>query len=199
MKLILTRHGETVENAAGIIQGHLQGKLSELGKAQAKRLAQRLKNEKIDIIYSSDLTRAADTAKEIATYHPEIPLLLVKEIRERKHGDFDGRKRSEIDASAEEASLFTSITTAPKNGESWLQVYERARMFLGKLNQKHKKQTVLLVSHGGFIRAMICAIKSQPPEEIFNVAKIGNTSISIFEIRTDNYKIQQYNCAKHLD
>ena len=66
MKLIITRHGETEENKAGIIQGHLPGHLSEAGIEQAKKVAFRLKDEKINFIYSSDLDRAADTAKEIA-------------------------------------------------------------------------------------------------------------------------------------
>ena len=65
MKLILTRHGETVDNIKGILQGQNPGKLSENGIQQAKQLALRLKNENIDAIYSSDLARAADTAKEI--------------------------------------------------------------------------------------------------------------------------------------
>ena len=65
MKLIIARHGETEENKKGILQGHLPGKLTELGIEQSKKLALRLKNEKIDAIYSSDLARASNTAKEI--------------------------------------------------------------------------------------------------------------------------------------
>ena len=48
MRLIVTRHGETVDNINGIIQGHTQGKLTENGKEQAKKLGERLKNEKIE-------------------------------------------------------------------------------------------------------------------------------------------------------
>lgn len=83
MRLIITRHGETEENTAGIIQGHLPGKLSDRGIAQAKKVALRLKNEKIDAIYSSDLARTSDTAKEIAKFHPTIPIEFVKELREK--------------------------------------------------------------------------------------------------------------------
>src|SRR3989344_5231524 len=96
MRLILTRHGETIENKMGIIQGHLPGKLSKLGKEQAKKLAKRLKNEKIDFIYSSDLARAADTAKEIAKFHPIIPVEFVEDLRERYLGSFQGTKTNEI-------------------------------------------------------------------------------------------------------
>jgi len=85
MRIILTRHGQTEENLQGILQGHLQGKLSQLGKEQARKLALRLKDEKIDYIYSSDLARAADTAKEIAKYHPDTPIKFVKDMREPYH------------------------------------------------------------------------------------------------------------------
>ena len=197
MKLILTRHGETEENIAEIMQGHLPGKLSEKGKTQAKKLAQRLKDEKIDAIYCSNLARAVDSAKEIIVFHKNIPLRLVKELRERNHGEFEGKKRSQL--TEKDVSQFRSITEAPKNGESWLQVYERAQMFLDKLLHKYKNQTVLLVSHGGLVRTLICVIKNQPPDEIFNIDKIINTGITIFEIDEDkNHKIQLFNCAKHL-
>lgn len=200
MKLIVTRHGETVENAAGIIQGHLEGTLSKAGKTQAQKLAQRLKDEKIDAIYSSDLTRAVDTAKEIATYHKGIPLFLVKELRERKHGNFQGKRRSEIDANPEEVSQFKSITTAPPNGENWFQVYGRARLFLDKITNAYPNQNILVVSHGGLVRAMICVIKKQPPEEMFTIDKIGNASIGIFELEEGKeHQIHVLNCTKHLE
>jgi broad specificity phosphatase PhoE len=93
MKLILTRHGETEENKLGIMQGHMPGKLSGLGIEQAKRLALRLKEERIDFIYSSDLARASDTAKAIAKYHPNTPIEFVEELRERDLGEFQGKKK----------------------------------------------------------------------------------------------------------
>ncbi len=80
MKLIITRHGETEENRTGIVQGHLPGQLSESGIEQAQKLALRLKGEKIDVIYSSDLDRASDTAKEIAKDHPSVPIRFVRDL-----------------------------------------------------------------------------------------------------------------------
>ena len=83
MRLILTRHGETEENVAGISQGQLlPGKLTDKGIEQAKKLASRLKDEKVDAIYSSDLARSADTAKIIAKYHSKVKFHLAKELRE---------------------------------------------------------------------------------------------------------------------
>lgn len=82
MKIILTRHGRTEENDAGILQGHLPGTLSENGWNQARKVAERLKSETIDYAYSSDLARSANTAKEIMKYHPETPMEFTEELRE---------------------------------------------------------------------------------------------------------------------
>ena len=98
MRLIITRHGETEENQAGILQGHLPGKLSVLGIEQARKVALRLKDEKIDLIFSSDLARASDTAKEIAKFHPNVPVKFVKDLRERNYGEFQGKKESTFDS-----------------------------------------------------------------------------------------------------
>ncbi len=81
MRLILVRHWETEENKRREVQGHKHGKLSSLGIKQAKRVAQRLKKEKINFIFSSDLARASDTAKEIHKFHPKTPIKFVKELR----------------------------------------------------------------------------------------------------------------------
>jgi len=72
MNIIIVRHGETIENRNGIIQGQRQGHLSKKGIAQAKSLALSLKNENIAAIYSSDLKRCKDTTKYITLYHPKI-------------------------------------------------------------------------------------------------------------------------------
>ncbi len=93
MKLILTRHGETIENKEGSLQGHLPGRLSETGKEQARKLALRLKDEKIDAIYSSDLVRTVDTAREIAKHHNSIPLHFVPKLRETRSWNFIRKKR----------------------------------------------------------------------------------------------------------
>ena len=105
MKLILTRHGETVENIDGIIQGHLPGKLSEKGIDQAEQLARRLKSEKLDFIYSSDLERAAATARAIVRFHPDIQIEFVEDLRERYLGTWQGQRREDLGFSADKGIL----------------------------------------------------------------------------------------------
>ena len=189
MKLILTRHGETEENKIGITQGHLPGKLTELGIEQAKKLALRFKDEKIDAIYSSDLARAADTAKKIAKFHPEAPFQLTKELREREHGDFTGKKHSEIEWS-----------NFPENAETEEQIVERAKKFIDGVYERYKDSTVLFMGHGGINSAVISVIIGKEFQEVFDMESWRNTNVNVFEIYEDkSHKIHCLNCVKHLE
>ena len=196
MKLIITRHGETEENVAGILQGHLPGKLSVNGIEQAIKVALRLQDEQLDYIYSSDLDRAANTAKEIAKYHPNTKLEFVKSLRERHMGEFQGRKKSEFgwDAKDQKATFIE-----PKEGETMKEVYKRAESFLHKIIHKHPTDSVLFVCHGGVGKALIAVVTGKNHAEIKSIESLQNTSISSFEIDEDkNHKIVCLNCVEHL-
>ncbi len=196
VKLIITRHGETEENRAGIIQGHLPGRLSKTGIEQARKVALRLKNEKIDFIYSSDLARASDTAKEIAKFHPGVPVEFVKDLRERFLGDWQGESKEELGF----AKNMSVTALSPKNGETFEEVFNRASSFLHKVLAKHRDDTVLFVGHNGINKAMIAVITGKAPEEMKSIENQHNTSINMFEIDEDkNHKVLCFNCRKHLD
>jgi len=190
MRIILTRHGETVENKAGICQGQIiQGKLTEEGIEQAKKVALRLKAEKIDAIYSSDLARAADTAREIAKFHPNAPFHLIKELRERDHGSNSGRKKKEI-----------SYGILPEDAESDEELVERAQKLIDSIYQKHSRSTVLLIGHGAVNAAIISAITKMDFRDVIHMEKWRNTNVSIFEINEDrSHKMHCLNCTNHLE
>ncbi|USN46024.1 MAG: histidine phosphatase family protein [Candidatus Woesearchaeota archaeon] len=195
MLLIITRHGETEENRNNIIQGHLPGTLSGEGISQAKKVALRLKTEKIDYIYASDLARAVDTAKEIAKYHPSTPLQFVEELREKNLGKWQGKERSELEAAKKqvgEGGLETVET--PK------EIFARAEKFLHAVLSKHLHDTVLFVGHYGINKALIAAITGKGPQDIQGIEKPRNTSLSIFEIGEEkDHTIHLFNCVKHLE
>lgn len=90
MKLLLVRHGRTIENEKGVLMGHHHGTLTKLGLRQAKSVSLKLKNTKLDHIYSSDLRRCVDTAEIIRETHPNTPLTFTKEIREVNLGVLQG-------------------------------------------------------------------------------------------------------------
>jgi probable phosphoglycerate mutase len=199
MRLIFTRHGETEENAQGIIQGHLPGRLSHIGKTQAEQLARRLKEEHIDCIYSSDLARSVDTAREIAKYHPETPIEFVKELRERNYGSLQGMRKSEIDYARWKRELHV-LGVSHEGGETLEEVHTRLSSFLEKTAQRHRNHTVLYVGHGGMGRILTALILHRSFEELQRIPRIENASISIFEINEDKrHKLYMLNDVQHLD
>jgi len=196
MKIILTRHGETEENKEGVLQGWLPGHLSAEGKKQARLLAERLKDTKIDCIYTSDLRRCAETAKAIAKYHPDARFVKEKALRERGLGEFEGKKTGETDWEALPGDL---LTNKPAGGESYGEVYNRIKKFYKKLVDKHTKDTLLVVGHGGSICLLEGIIYGKNLEESMKLEKLKNTAISEFDIdNKGNYKIICRNCEKHL-
>ncbi|MBM3256077.1 MAG: histidine phosphatase family protein [Candidatus Moranbacteria bacterium] len=188
MKLIITSHGETVENSKRIVQGHLGGRLSKIGKQQAKKVARRLKKEKLGAIYSSDLKRAVDTANEIAKFHKDLTVQFDKRLRERFFGKYQGKTYSEN----------WDWKSIPEGIESDSKMNERVTNFIDDILDKHKNDTVLIVSHGG-IKKIIYEQKL-PPEKIEAIEKIGNTSITIFEIdKNGNFLPILVNDTTHLE
>jgi len=187
MRLIIVRHGETEENKKGILQGHLPGKLTDLGLEQAKKLALTLKNEKISAIYSSDLARASDTAKEIAKYHHNAQFYFSQELREKDQGSLTGKLMSEIDWSK------------PRDTEKKEKMIERARKILQETYKKHKGQTIVFVSHGGLILILTSLIIEKPLEDVKKMGHPDNGTFSIFELKENaNHEIVIINSNKHL-
>ncbi len=185
MKLILTRHGETVENRNGILQGQKFGTLSKKGVMQAKKLALRLKNKKIDAVYSSDLARAKNTAKEILAFHPKTPLHLSKNLRETFLGKYAGKKAPAVD-----------WKNRPKKIESKASMMKRVKKVLDKSYKAHPNGVVVFVGHIGINKALERVILNQPLKKI---ACPPNASITVFEIREDKkHCVHLLNCTNHL-
>ena len=189
MRIIFIRHGETIENRERIIQGHLPGRLSQLGLLQARLLGQRLNDENIDAVETSDLKRAVDTTAEIIRYHPFASLIYSIDLRERSLGSWEGKSRDEIDRNY-----------PPPNIESWGMAYQRARRKLDELLNSYDINTnLLLSSHGGFGRAFIAAIKSLGSGYAEELDWLDNASLSIYELNIDRtYKEVLFNCTAHL-
>jgi len=199
MRLIITRHGETEENVKEILMGNLlPGKLTDNGKDQAKKLAKRLSKEKIDIIYSSDLARASDTAKEVAKYHQGTPLKLTEEVQECNFGDFQGKSIQEV-GTKKFLERLKNFDFSPDGGESDKQMFIRAERFLGRIIKEHPKDNVLVVTHEIFKKVLICFIMKKDSNYLKKMDIMQNTSLSILEVDEDrNHKIHLINCTEHL-
>jgi len=174
MRLIIVRHGQTSSNANSIVTGQMHGKLTKKGRKQIKDLALQLKNKKIEVIFSSDLQRAKDTAKEIVRFH-KTPIYYMREIRERNLGILEGRPREELFKVQKDSGRSTA-KFRPEDGESFVDVKKRARIFLNKISKKYESKTVLIVSHSGFIKMLRSAVLKIPIEKAIE-KKIENAKV----------------------
>ena len=155
-----------------------------------------MKDEKIDFIFSSDLARAADTAKEIAKFHPEAQIMFVEQLRERDIGEFTGKKKSDFGWGKED---FKITFLDNDKAETMEQLFNRAENFIKKTIAKHYKNTVLFVGHNGINKALLAAITGKTHKNIDDIENQRNTSLNIIEIdKNRNRKIHLYNNTEHL-
>lgn len=198
MKLIIVRHGETHENVAKIIQGQTHGKLTDLGIEQAKKISLRLKNEKIDVAYVSDLERTCATAAQILHFHPTIPVVYTKELRERSWGVWEGKKSEERkEFFAHEGHSINNYK--PEGGESFDEMEQRMLHFIQKILEKHGKDTVLIVSHGGMLASFYLSLFQKAREE-YRTYHPKNAAVTILELSDDKkHTVHVLNCVKHLE
>lgn len=176
-ELWFVRHGETSWNAEGRFQGHLDVSLSPQGLHQAYRVAERLaaSNHYFDGLYSSDLQRAALTAKPIAEAL-EMPIHLDARLREIYMGQLQGLLRSEMEVRFPEfrdAVQEDSWNTPRPGGESMAQVACRVQDFINELPEGR----FIVVAHGGTIRAAL-KIVLELPGNVWRKFQLQNTSIT---------------------
>lgn len=185
MKLIITRHGQTVQNLNKICSGQGPGELSAEGIEQAKKLGLRLKDRHIDVAYSSDLSRAVDTANEIIAHHPHLELVKDIRIRERFLGKQQGVKFPDD----------WDWQNLPADAETDDSMCVRGREFLDDVYDRHKDQTVLVVCHGGMKMALLAVVTGK---DFSSFEGMKNTSVSEFDILEDGHKVVCMNCVEHL-
>lgn len=156
MRIYLTRHGETVDNAAGILQGQSPGCLNETGREQARMMRDKMAGFPFDALVSSDLQRAVDTAVILNEPH-RLPLFQTALLRERDWGTLTGRKIS---------SLRIKPADFPRNVENPAALQIRARLFLHYLLEHFDGQTVLAMGHGYFNRCILAEVLKKVPHDI---------------------------------
>lgn len=166
--ILLARHGETDWNLERRVQGHTDRPLNEAGVAQAQALAEELSGEQIDAVYASDLARALDTARAVAEPRGLSVVTLIG-LRERNFGTWEGLLDEEI------LERFPQAHTGPwGDDETPEQLETRVLEALLQIAKNHPGGQVLVVSHGGPMRAMLrrCGL---PVERIANahVARIA--------------------------
>ena len=196
----MVRHGETEWNVLGRIQGHSDVPLSQNGREQAQTVARRLAEAPLDVVYCSDLSRASETAR-IILGHRDIPLHATSELRERDYGVFEGlslEERRDRYPGMFASSLVKDLDFAPTGGESPRATSYRMTEFVAGLKARHPDDTVLIVGHGGSLRAAIIALMEFPLEATWRFV-MSNCSVSVFDPYPDNAVLRLYNDTSHLD
>lgn len=200
MRLISIRHGQTEWNRDGREMGHLDSPLTVLGREQAKALARRLQNIEFTQLYSSDLGRAVETAEIIGTACGKN-VQLDAGLRERHMGLFQGLTWEEMSAkypAEREAYTRMGFFDVVPEGESAQERLERSVDVLSRIANQHPNETVVVVTHGGFLMGFVEFVLGIPPGSGWRF-KRDNASFNAFEYRNAKWCLQTWNDLSHLD
>lgn len=155
MQLYLVRHGQTEENVRHVIQGQLPGRLSPLGLEQAEHLGVRFQNVPLDMVISSDLHRAVQTAEAIALPH-DLPVVPEPLLREQHYGIHQGKPMESLYGN----SGFKGVVRQAQGGETIEDLRRRAETLWGRWQTELVGKTVVAVSHGALLSVLLPAVLS---------------------------------------
>ncbi len=198
-KLLLVRHGITEFNSTRRFAGYSDVEMSADGYRQVERLRDRLLDEKIDAVYSSDLKRALVTAEVISSGR-EVDIVTCSELREVNYGSCEGLTFQEISRLYPEvAELITNFSLRLKfpEGESFEEVIKRTITFLDKLEKHTPSETILIVSHSGPLRVLVCHLLGIDQSH-WRQMRCDNASVSIVETYPRGAIISLLNDTCHL-
>ena len=202
-KFVVVRHGETMANRTGLLQGQTECPLNENGRAQAAAAAERLKNMRVDAAYASTLARAWETAEIITAHHPGVELQKADALREWHLGDLENRYQPELlKLYPEEMSAFRREhpDIAIPNGESLLDVQNRVSAFLEELADNNPGKTILLVTHGGILQRIFrMAAGITAPENYVSLTMNASISTVWRHVEDKAWQLVSWNSTDHLE
>lgn len=201
-RFCLVRHGETDWNAERRLQGHTDIPLNACGLAQAAQMAKALKAShfEFDVLYTSDLQRAKQTAKAIESLYT-VSAITHSALRERHLGTLQGLTISEAPDSEPElwqAHINRDIHEELRGGESILQFANRIKAALEEIQEKHTGKTILLVSHGGALD-MMYRMASNQALDAEKAVTVPNASLNWISWNGSNWKVEGWADTSHLD
>jgi broad specificity phosphatase PhoE len=163
MSVIITYfvHGTTTDNEKTLSSGWNDVALSELGIQQSQELTGKITGMHFDIVFTSDLTRAIDSAK--LTWADRYPIISDKRLRECDYGDLNGKPSDEVEPLQEK-----SVTTPMPNGESYEMVKKRVQQFLGFLKANYEGKHVAIVAHKAPQLSLDVSLKGLSWDEAFD-------------------------------
>lgn len=198
MRLIIVRHGETDRNINDRLPGHHDMSLNATGKSQVQLAAKRLVNEFVDRIYTSDFLRAKETADAIAAYHPNAPIIIDPELRERNSGVFAHRPVADKRV-AQQASGQNFRDWHPEGGESLRDVKDRAKRWFDRIRLQERDKSILVVSHGLFLYTLLEVAVEEGVDVERDDFRLHNSALTILEVPAEGKaNVVHLNNIEHL-
>lgn len=200
-RIILVRHGETLWNREGRIQGyHANSPLSDTGLAQARAVAGRLAAEGIDALYSSDSGRTLQTAEPIGAA-AGLEVTRHTGVRERNYGIFEGHTFAEVETIfPEEFQKYRGRDPhfSIEGGESAVQFRDRIVAALSEIALRHEGRRSVVVTHGGVVGSMYRVAMEQPLDAP-RVYTTRNASVNRFRFEGQRWVLEVWGDVAHLD
>jgi 2,3-bisphosphoglycerate-dependent phosphoglycerate mutase len=188
-EILLARHGETDWNRDNRFQGHADPPLNELGREQARVLAEALAGEPFTAIYTSPLRRAAETAEIVAALHGLRPRP-VDGLREVDVGSWEGLTREEVARRfPEQFQRWLDHGPGWEDGESYDEMGRRSVATLLELAEQHPGERIVAVTHGGPIRAAFAFANGTTHAEARRIGPlIGNCFLAAFAVEDGAFR-----------
>ena len=183
LELLLIRHGETLWNAGKIFRGRADIPLNETGKRQAVLLGEYLKDETIDAVYTSPLSRAEETAARIAGPH-QMKAVAVSDLTDMDFGEWQGKELDEI--SQKYKDLYRDWLNIPEQaaipgGESFARITGRITRFMEEVKARHGNGKIVIVTHRVIVKLAICLLLEISNNRFWNF-QVDTGSITRFRI-----------------
>jgi len=201
-RVFMVRHGATVLSAEDRFAGATDVELSDEGREQTRRLAERLSREKIVAVYASPLGRTMETAQILAASH-QLEVQARDGLREISHGRWEQMTRREVEEKfPEEAAEWEKdpYTFAPLGGESGLAVTARALPALVEIVRAHPGDHVLVVSHKGTIRLLLSSLLGFDPRRYRDNLDQNPAALNIVDFKDPSRaRLTLFNDTSHYD
>ena len=179
----LLRHGQTDWNINFLLQGVTDIPMNQTGIEQVKLAAQAIRAEDWDVVLTSPLSRARQTAEIIASQHGYTEIIEQELLIERSFGEAEGLSHEQWRAK------YSNLDVIP-GGESRTQLADRSRLLLETISQDLAGKRVLAISHGALIRALIAiASNNELPRD---GERLGNASLNVVKHIDNSWQVVNY-------
>lgn len=201
-RVFMVRHGATILSDEDRFAGATDVPLSDAGREQTRRLAERLSDENITVVYASPLGRTVETAQILAAPH-KVEVQTRDGLREINHGRWEQMTRREVEEKfPEEAAEWEKdpYTFAPLGGESGLAVTARALPVLIDIVRAHPAENVLVVSHKATIRLLLSSLLGFDPRRYRDNLDQKPAALNIVDFRdATRARLTLFNDTSHYD